>query len=159
MTSLPPEFNVYRDILDEILYRDPQDATAQIEMVDGASRTSQVITFADGSQLLISAQVPLPPMTDMTPERVHYIKMSGERGVRWDDGTREVMNLARQSVAYRLLQLVSQVLDELPEREKVLCPTCEGSGHCRQCGGRGCVVCNNEGKCDCCGGRGMVPRL
>jgi hypothetical protein len=98
-------------------------------------------------------------MNDMTPEKVHFIKLDGEQGEKWDDGAREAMSLARQSIAMRLMEFISQVLDDLPEREKIACPTCDGTGRCPQCGGRGCVTCEDDGQCSCCGGRGIIPIL
>jgi hypothetical protein len=117
-----------------------------------------LITFADGSTLAISAQVPLPPLGDMTPTQVSYLKLNGERGEKWDDGSNEALELARQSIAIRFLERISKMLDEMPEREKMTCPSCNGGRHCIHCYGQGCSECQGSGTCPTCNGHGLIPK-
>jgi hypothetical protein len=156
MTEFFNEEQVEHDILDEILYRDPPKAIEHVLMQGGVTKIVELVTFADGSQLALSAQVPLPPLADMTPQQITYIKLNGERGERWDDGSSEAIHLARQSIAIRLMEKISQMLDRMPERKKKPCPECAGHACCQECGGVGCRCCDNSGNCPCCHGRGVV---
>ena len=159
MADKPDKKRIYRDLLDEILYRDPPNAMQNVEVTDGISRMVEVVTFADGSKITITAQVPLPPLADMTPERVFFLKMNGEKGERWDDGSSEAMNLARQSVAVRMMEVISKMLDGIPERTKITCPGCEGGAACPQCKGKGCKACRDSGICQDCNGRGLIVEV
>jgi hypothetical protein len=150
--------NDFWNILDEILYRDPPRLGRHLELVDGATRVVETVSFADGSQLAISAQVQLPPLGDMTPARITFLKLNGERGEKWDDGTSEAMDLARQSAAVRFFEKISQLLDGMPEREKITCPTCLGERNCSRCHGKGCDECQGTGACPECHGHGKIAK-
>jgi hypothetical protein len=158
MTEPTAGNHFYNDILDGILFRDPPNGARIIEVTDGITRKMEVVTFSDGSRLAISAQVPLPPLADMTSKRVFFIKPNGEKGERWDDGSNEAMELAGQSVAMRILAWISRELDGFPETQKALCSSCSGNGRCLCCNGKGCVNCENSGRCPDCSGRGVVPK-
>ncbi len=145
-------------ILDKILYRDPPRLLRQLEVKDGITRVAEWITFADGSRLAISAQVPLPPLNDMLPSQVFVLKPNGERGMKWDDGSNEAMSLARGSIAMRFLEAVSKMLDEMPECGKVICPACNGEKFCPCCHGAGCPDCQGTGLCRTCSGHGKVAQ-
>lgn len=145
-------------LLDEILYRQPTGKIRQIEVKDGATRMIELITFIDGSKLAITAQVPLPPLDDMTPKEVTFLKLSGERGTRLDDGSSEAFDLARQTIAMRFMEKISRVLDDMPEREKITCPSCCGGGYCIRCYGQGCPECQESGICVECQGHGRVAK-
>ncbi len=144
--------------LDEILYRDPTGKIRQIEVKDGATRMVELITFIDGSQLALSAHVPLPPLDDMTPKEVTFIKLTGERGLRMDDGSSEALDLARQTIAMRFLAQISCILDGMPECEKATCTACNGGRYCIHCYGQGCPECNQTGVCPTCQGHGKVAK-
>lgn len=148
------EWESRRAVPDEIMHREP--TTRQFEVRDGRTRTMETLTFADGSKLTISAEVPLPPTMELTPARIKYLRMTGERGERLDDGSSEAMSLARQSSAFSLIERLCALLDEVPVCEKVPCPTCQGEGRCCLCGGRGCDECLGGGACPDCRGRGSV---
>ncbi len=79
----------------------------------------QVVTFADGSQLIIAS---------------------------------------RQSIAIRMIDIFSHILDSLPEREQITCTACNGNGRCLWCNGRGCINCQGDGRCPSCSGHEMIPR-
>jgi len=143
-------------ILDEILFRDPPNAIQQAESKNGVTKLVEIVTFADGSKLAIHAQVPLPPMADMTPSEVFSIKLSGEKSQKSDEGIGEANSLARQSMAVRLMARISHLLDGIPEVSKIKCPACKGQKLCILCGGTGCTQCNDTGACKECGGRGYV---
>jgi hypothetical protein len=147
------------NILDEILFRDPQDAIRQSSCENGYTRVKEVISFADGSKLTIMAEVPLPRKDEMTSTAVLTIKHDGTKGQVSDDGSNEALSLARQSIAIRLMAQISSMLDSLPVREKVNCPTCDGRKWCESCGGMGCDECKGTGLCQDCGGRGKIPIL
>jgi hypothetical protein len=147
------------DILDEILYRDPSGFIRQLEVRDGVTRMVEMITFADGSNLALSAQVPLPPFDDMSPTQVTYLTLNGERGERWDDGSQEALDLARHSFAIRFLEKISKLLDEMPECEKEVCSACQGSKACQSCRGQGCQDCRERGICSTCAGHGLVAKI
>ena len=144
------------DILDEILFRNPPDATRHTETSNGVTRMVEEITFADGSRLRITAQVDMPPMADMTPRQTSYIKGNGEKGKRMDGGAYEAQQLARQSMAIRMMETFSKILRKIPEIKKVECPVCCGEHVCNGCHGAGCEECNQTGKCPECFGRGVL---
>ncbi len=152
------DWNSYRDILDEILYRDPEGLIRQLDIKDGATRMIEEITFADGSKLSVAAQVPLPPLNDMTPVQVNYLKLNGERGQKYDDGLSEAMCLARQTIAIRFLEQISKILDKIPVCEKMICPSCEGERECPYCQGQGCPECHGSGLCPDCKGHGQIAK-
>jgi hypothetical protein len=158
MAEQPLDDHLYHDLLDEILFRDPPRVLRHMDISNGMSKRKQVITFADGSQLMIAAQVPFPPLADMTPTRIFYVKPNGENGEKWDDGSNEAMDLSGQSIAMRMVEIFSQILDSMPEREKVACTACNGNGRCICCNGKGCLNCKGNGRCPSCGGRGLVPK-
>lgn len=115
------DWSYLQSILDEVLYRDPSGNIRQLEMRDGATQMVEAITFADGSKLMLAAQAPLPPFDGMTPKKVSFIKLNGERGEKMDDGLGEAMELARQLTAIRILEKVALILDRMPECEKMTC--------------------------------------
>jgi hypothetical protein len=158
MTEPSADNRFYNDILDEILFRDPPNGARLIEVTNGITKKVEVVTFSDGSRLAISAQVPLPPLADMTPKRVFFIKPNGEKGEKLDDGSNEAMELAGQSLAMRFLAWISRELDSLPESKKVSCTACCGNGRCLCCNGKGCLNCDNSGRCVECDGRGVIPK-
>ena len=158
MTEPSGQESIYKDVLDEILFRDPSQLSRQTEVTNGMTKRKEVITFADGSQLIVAAQVPLPPLADMTPARVFFVKPDGKKGHKWDDGSKEAVELAGKSIAMRFIERISTLLDELPEREKVICSSCDGKGRCLCCNGKGCLSCENRGRCPECHGRGLVPK-
>ncbi len=158
MTDSFADWNAFQSILDEILYRDPSGSVRQMEVRDGATRMQQVVTFADGSRLVMAAQVPMPPLDGMTPHTVSYLRLNGERGERLDDGSGEAMELARQSAAARLLEGVARMLDGMPQCEMMACPDCNGRQSCPECGGQGCFDCGGTGRCLTCDGHGQVAR-
>lgn len=142
--------------LDEILFRNPPNAIQRMELENGVTKLVEIVTFADGSKLAITAQVPVPPMADMTPSQVFSLKLNGEKCWKSDEGTGEVDALARQSTAVRLMARISHILDGIPEAVRIKCPACEGQKHCQNCGGSGCSCCSDSGACPECGGRGFV---
>jgi excinuclease UvrABC ATPase subunit len=158
MTDPFDDWKPYRALLDEILYRDPSGLIRQLEVRNGSTRMMEIITFADGSRLAISAQVPLPPMEAMTPKTVTFLKLNGERGERLDDGSSEALELARQSIAVRFMEKISRTLDEMPEREKITCPECCGGKYCIHCYGKGCPHCQGTGVCTDCDGHGLIAK-
>jgi hypothetical protein len=95
----------------------------------------------------------------MTPTRVTYLKLTGERGERWDDGSSEAMSLAGKSAAIRFLERVAKMIDEMPECEKVSCPSCSGGKYCIHCYGKGCPECSGTGICQECSGHGLIAKV
>jgi hypothetical protein len=158
MTDPIQDWDSHQSVLDHILYREPSGLIRQLDVRDGATRMDELITFADGSQIAVSARVPLPPLDDMTPKQVTFLKLNGERGERLDDGSSEAMDLACQSIAIRLLERISRILDGMPEIEKMACPRCSGERVCSSCKGSGCMECQESGICSDCSGFGMVAK-
>ena len=156
MTDTPEAWETSQASLDEILYRYPPTLAKQLEVRNGVTRMIELITFADGSSLAITAQVSLPPLQEMTPTQIDFLKLSGERGQKLDDGTSEAMNLARLSGAMRFLEKISGLLDEIPECEKSTCPSCRGGRYHISCYGQGCPECAGSGVCPECSGHGLV---
>jgi len=156
MTTPFDNWKPSQELSDEILYRDPPVLSRHLEVRDGITRMVEMITFADGSKLALSAQVPLPPMDDMTPTQVTFIKLTGERGQKLDDGSNEAMELARNSSAMRLINKIAKLLDEMPEREKKTCDACCGGKYCIRCYGQGCPECKGTGVCPDCAGHGQM---
>ncbi len=152
------DWSSLQSIFEQVLYRDPSGNIQQMEVRDGATRTMQEVTFADGSKLVIAAQVPLPPMDDLTSRKVSFLKLNGERGEKMDDGLGEAMDLARQSAAVQMFGQVAKILDGMPECEKVPCPVCHGAKCCQHCGGQGCPECQGKGACATCDGHGLVAK-
>jgi len=127
------------------------------ESGDGTCTWTIRASFADGTKLTAQVEICIPPPEELTPREVEYYDpIIGEMMTESDEGQTEAWELESKTTAYRLLDQIRALLARIPEHPKKECPVCSGNMVCTSCNGVGCSSCEDTGTCRECDGRGWV---
>lgn len=80
---------------------------------NGIDKTGILVTFDDGSKLLVCAKVKLPPEDELTPENIQtYDLKTGEKGFR-QSILGEAFRLSEASSAFQALRRIEALVSRI----------------------------------------------